>query len=340
METIPSPYDFNLETLYEQYKDCQQNFEPERTPEMQPFFSYVNHNNSPEKTSSKNNSEITYYYDIQMNTKNQMLNKPLNEITKELSNINTAPATNFNTNTNVSEAPKSYPYIVNMVSLANLGPNLKLHLKQLALLLKNSEYDPKRLNAVILRIKEPKTVALIFNSGKFVCTGAKNEEDLKKASRKVGKIIKSLKYDVKLCNFKIINIVSTCDVKFQIKLRQLNKLEYIDKINSTNTNERDITLNHKNKNHKNLCRYEPEIFPGLIFPMMSPQVTFLIFKSGKMNILGAKTRDEIFKAFDKIYPLLTEFKLEERINKNESNTNISNIENLSDFSFIDNFKSF
>ena len=41
METIPSPY-FNLETLYEQYKDCQQNFEPERTPEMQPFFSYVN----------------------------------------------------------------------------------------------------------------------------------------------------------------------------------------------------------------------------------------------------------------------------------------------------------
>ena len=46
METIPSSY-FNLETLYEQYKDCQQNFEPERTPEMQPFFSYVNPNNSP-----------------------------------------------------------------------------------------------------------------------------------------------------------------------------------------------------------------------------------------------------------------------------------------------------
>ena len=323
MEIIPSPYDFNLETLYEQYKDCQQNFEPERTPEMQPFFSYVNHNNSPEKTSSKNNSEITYYYDIQMNTKNQMLNKPLNEITKELSNINTAPATNFNTNTNVSEAPKSYPYIVNMVSLANLGPNLKLHLKQLALLLKNAEYDPKRLNAVILRIKEPKTVALIFNSGKFVCTGAKNEEDLKKAARKVGKIIKSLKYDVKLCNFKIINIVSTCDAKFQIKLRQLY-----------------LKLNYKNKNHKNLCRYEPEIFPGLIFPMMSAQVTFLIFKSGKMNILGAKTRNEIFEAFDKIYPLLTKFKLEERINKNETNTNISNIENLSDFSYINNFKSF
>lgn len=323
METIPSPYNFNLETLYEQYKDCQQNFEPERTPEMQPFFSYMNSNNSPEKTSSKNNSEITYYYDIQMNTKNQTLNKPLNEITKELSNINTAPATNFNTNTNVSEVPKFIPYIVNMVSLANLGPNLKLHLKQIALSLKNAEYDPKRLNAVILRIKEPKTVALIFNSGKFVCTGAKNEEDLKKAARKVGKIIKSLKYDVKLCNFKIINIVSTCDVKFQIKLRQLY-----------------LKLNHKNKNHKNLCRYEPEIFPGLIFPMMSPQVTFLIFKSGKMNILGARTRGEIFKAFDKIYPLLTEFKLEKRINKNETNTNISNIENLSDFSFIDNFKSF
>ena len=323
MESNSFPYDLNLDSLYEKYQDCQQNFEPERTPEMQPFFADINPINSPEKTTSKNNSEITYYYDIKMNTKNQMLNKPLNEVTKELSNINTAPSTNYNSNTNVSEVPKSYPYIVNMVSLANLGHDLKLHLKQIALSLKNAEYNPKRLNAVILRIKEPKTVALIFNSGKFVCTGAKNEEDLRKAARKVGKIIKSLKYDVKLCNFKVINIVSTCDVKFQIKLSQLF-----------------FKVNHKTKNNKKIWHYEPEIFPGLIFRMMKPQVTFLIFKSGKMNLLGAKTRDEIFEAFDKIYPLLTKFKLEERINKNETNENISNIDNLSDFSYINNFKSF
>ena len=39
------------------------------------------------------------------------------------------------------------------------------------------------------------------------------------------------------------NNISKLSLKRPIKLRQLNKLEYIDKINSTNTNERDITLN-------------------------------------------------------------------------------------------------
>ena len=41
---------------------------------------------------------------------------------------------------------------------------------------KNSEYNPKRFAACIMRIREPKTTALIFKSGKVVCTGAKSEE--------------------------------------------------------------------------------------------------------------------------------------------------------------------
>lgn len=39
--------------------------------------------------------------------------------------------------------------------------------------------------AVIMRIREPKTTALVFASGKMVCTGAKSEEHSKLAARKV-----------------------------------------------------------------------------------------------------------------------------------------------------------
>ena len=36
---------------------------------------------------------------------------------------------------------------------------------------RNAEYNPKRFAAVIMRIREPRTTALIFSSGKMVCTG-------------------------------------------------------------------------------------------------------------------------------------------------------------------------
>ena len=47
----------------------------------------------------------------------------------------------------------------------------KLDLKKIAMHARNAEYNPKRFAAVIMRIREPRTTALIFSSGKMVCTG-------------------------------------------------------------------------------------------------------------------------------------------------------------------------
>eukprot|EP00850_Spirogloea_muscicola_P015289 SM000116S24210 [mRNA] locus=s116:14803:15219:- [translate_table: standard] len=44
----------------------------------------------------------------------------------------------------------------------------KLDLKHIALHARNAEYNPKRFAAVIIRIRDPKTTALIFASGKMV----------------------------------------------------------------------------------------------------------------------------------------------------------------------------
>jgi transcription initiation factor TFIID TATA-box-binding protein len=87
------------------------------------------------------------------------------------------------------------------VSTANLG--IKLDLRKIALNCRNAEYNPRRFAAVIMRIRDPKTTALIFSSGKMVCTGAKSEELSKDAAKKYSKAIKKVGFDVNMQDFKI-----------------------------------------------------------------------------------------------------------------------------------------
>jgi transcription initiation factor TFIID TATA-box-binding protein len=169
-----------------------------------------------------------------------------------------------------------------MVATVNLG--CKLDLKQIALHARNSEYNPKRFAAVIMRIKEPKTTALVFASGKMVCTGARSEDDATLAARKFAKIIQKLDNPVVFKDFKIQNIVGSCDVKFPIRLEGLSYT------------------------HQMFSSYEPELFPGLIYRMKSPKVVLLIFVSGKVVLTGAKKREEIYEAFETIYPVLQQFR--------------------------------
>ena len=84
----------------------------------------------------------------------------------------------------------------NIVSTVTLGCNLDL--KKIALQARNAEYNPKRFAAVIMRIRKPRTTALIFSSGKMVCTGAKSEEDSRLAARKYARIVQKLGFNVML----------------------------------------------------------------------------------------------------------------------------------------------
>jgi transcription initiation factor TFIID TATA-box-binding protein len=58
------------------------------------------------------------------------------------------------------------PTLQNIVSTVNM--DCRLELKTIALHARNAEYNPKRFAAVIMRIRDPKTTALIFASGKMV----------------------------------------------------------------------------------------------------------------------------------------------------------------------------
>eukprot|EP00826_Nyctotherus_ovalis_P027461 TRINITY_DN2146_c0_g1_i12.p1 TRINITY_DN2146_c0_g1~~TRINITY_DN2146_c0_g1_i12.p1 ORF type:complete len:308 (-),score=66.09 TRINITY_DN2146_c0_g1_i12:117-992(-) len=171
------------------------------------------------------------------------------------------------------------PKLENIVSTVNF--DCKLDLRKIALHAKNAEYNPKRFAAVIMRIREPKTTALIFSSGKMVCTGAKSEADSETAARKYAKTIKKLGFDVKFKEFTIQNIVGSASVNFAINLEVLQN------------------------QHGKFCTFDPEIFPGLIYRMVQPKIVLLIFCSGKVVLTGAKKREQLTEAFAKIYPTLT-----------------------------------
>ena len=66
--------------------------------------------------------------------------------------------------------------IQNIVASINLGG--RIHLEQAARTLPRSMYEPEQFPGLIHRMLDPKTVILLFSSGKLVCTGAKKEQDV------------------------------------------------------------------------------------------------------------------------------------------------------------------
>lgn len=170
----------------------------------------------------------------------------------------------------------------NVVSTVSLG--CELDLKKINFRTRNSEYNPQRFSGVVMRILEPRATALLFKSGKVVCTGARNEQASSLATRKFARIVQRIGFPVKYLDFKIQNIVATCDLRFPIRLEDLNQ------------------------KHTQFSCYEPELFPGLIYRMVKPRVVLLIFVNGKVVFTGAKNRQDLEDALEAIHPILKSFR--------------------------------
>lgn len=162
--------------------------------------------------------------------------------------------------------------VVNIVVSTSLGHDIPL--EKMAATLSNTEYNPEQFPGLVIRIKEPKTSALIFSSGKVVCTGARSMDKVKES---IKKIIKSLeKINIKITvkpEIKIQNIVASGSVGMDLNLNVLAmKLENTE--------------------------YEPEQFPGLVYKLKEAKATFLLFSNGKIVCTGTKSEEEVHKALD------------------------------------------
>lgn len=77
--------------------------------------------------------------------------------------------------------------IVNMVASANF--NIQLDLFALAREVDSIEYEPEQFPGAILKLTNPRASLLLFKNGKVICTGARNEKNVKKALEKTTELI-------------------------------------------------------------------------------------------------------------------------------------------------------
>ncbi|MFH0860123.1 MAG: TATA-box-binding protein [Candidatus Altiarchaeota archaeon] len=79
--------------------------------------------------------------------------------------------------------------IQNIVASASLG--FQVNLDTLAIECMNTEYEPEQFPGLVFRLDKPKTVMLIFRSGKIIITGAKTPGDANKAAERTREMVKS-----------------------------------------------------------------------------------------------------------------------------------------------------
>ncbi|MGA1793946.1 MAG: TATA-box-binding protein [Thermoplasmatota archaeon] len=88
---------------------------------------------------------------------------------------------------NVDTSPKVM--VQNIVATTDLGRELNLNSIAITLGLEKVEYEPEQFPGLVYRVDHPRVVALLFGSGKIVCTGAREIKDIDIA---LGEIVKEL----------------------------------------------------------------------------------------------------------------------------------------------------
>lgn len=135
------------------------------------------------------------------------------------------------------------------------------------------ELNTKRFPGAVYRIDDPKMASLIFNSGKVVLTGIRNEDALDIGLEKVLTSLREA--GVKIMDVPqvaVTNIVCSYDLGRFINLNRVVATLSLEAI-----------------------EYEPEQFPGLVYRIKDPKIVALLFSSGKIILTGGKNLDDVRK---------------------------------------------
>ena len=138
------------------------------------------------------------------------------------------------------------------------------------------------------------TTATIFRNGKMtIKTKLEDEKVIREEAKKFADIIYSNsvfenkkneivnKKKLRFGDFKIVNVVGAADVMFNVNLEKM-----------------------ANGIYNQYIKYEQEKFSGLVFNCYKPKVTIIIFRTGKIILMGANTTINVKTAFKKILPIL------------------------------------
>jgi transcription initiation factor TFIID TATA-box-binding protein len=171
--------------------------------------------------------------------------------------------------------------------VASTGIEQELELQRVAMDLDGADYDPEQFPGLVYRTQAPKAAALVFRSGKIVCTGANSVAAVHESLDTVFEELRALQIPVgEDPEITVQNIVTSADLGTDLNLNAIAiglGLEQIE--------------------------YEPEQFPGLVYRIDEPEVVALLFGSGKLVITGGKDPSDAETAVDVITDRLTDLGL-------------------------------
>ena len=99
--------------------------------------------------------------------------------------------------------------VVNVVASTRVAEELDL--PDIAIQL-NCEYEPEQFPGVVYRVVDPKLAILMFRSGRAVCTGGKNEDNIHTGIKRMTEDLKAAgidTWDLKDVEIEVQNMVAT-----------------------------------------------------------------------------------------------------------------------------------
>jgi transcription initiation factor TFIID TATA-box-binding protein len=177
--------------------------------------------------------------------------------------------------------------VTNMVYLCVTGVSINLPElnKKLG---PRATYNPKLFPPVILRWKDPYRInsvisVSIYSTGKIICAGAKVEEQ-------AGHIVQEILSEIPECKGRqdhapmaIQNVVCATCMPFRLNLKRMER--------------EDPSYASRSKLFPGLCLRHPK----------AGKVVLMCFETGKVNITGAKSKDEAERAFDALFDYLCQY---------------------------------
>ena len=173
----------------------------------------------------------------------------------------------------MSTDKNSLTYVIQNI-VVRLDICRKLNLSAVLSSLANSTYDPNRFPGLFLRINAPKSVLIIFRSGKIIITGIKLFEDIDSI------------LEILITQFNQKKLLNNTLIKKNFKVKVVNIVITADLNNKIDLDLASLILEN--------AIYEPEVFPGLMYKHNDPvKSTFLIFSTGKLVFTGIDRKEVI-----------------------------------------------
>lgn len=171
-------------------------------------------------------------------------------------------------------------YISNVV--CSYSTRCHLNLRRIATEGLHVEYK-KENGMVNMKLRKPYTTATIWSSGKVTCAGAKSEQDAYTAARRYSRLLQKMQFKVRMSNYRVVNVLSTCSVPFALDISKLAE------------------------KYQKECSYEPELHPGATFKIKELKATLKLFTTGSITLTSPSVLTAQ-QAVTRIYPILVEFK--------------------------------